>query len=181
MEVSPPNIGVTVGAKPRKILVGILSWCLMPNHFHFLIRQIVEGGITLFMRKLGTGYTLYFNQKYERSGVLFQGTFKAILVENESHLWHLPFYIHANPLDLIEPSWREGNIKNPDRAFKFLETYRYSSHLDFLGNKNFPSVSQRNFLTESLEEQRNYQKQFYDWIKNMNEKRLIKFKDAILE
>ena len=87
--------------KPRKLLVEILIFALMPNHFHLLLKQKRGGGIVKFMQKLGTGYTNYFNKKYKRVGGLFQGRFKAVLVSEEAHFIHLPFYIHTNPLDLI--------------------------------------------------------------------------------
>jgi len=65
----------------RKLLVDILVWCLMPNHYHLILRQRRDNGIVLFMQKLGSGYTNYFNLKYKRVGSLFQGRFKAVLVE----------------------------------------------------------------------------------------------------
>ncbi len=86
--------------KPRQLLVNILIFTLMPNHFHLLVQQKEENGIIKFMQKLGTGYAMYFNKKYDRVGGLFQGRFKAVLVNKDSHFIHLPFYIHANPLDL---------------------------------------------------------------------------------
>jgi len=139
-------------AKPRKIeqqkrklLVEILAFVVMPNHFHLLLRQIKENGISNFMHKLGTGYTMYFNQKYERAGSLFQGTYKAVLVNQEAHFIHLPYYIHLNPLDLKFPEWRDREIKNYKQAMKFLENYRWSSFLDYIGKKNFPSVTRENF------------------------------------
>ena len=73
---------------PGELLVNILCFCLMPNHFHLILQQIIEGGITKFMRKLGTGYTMYFNEKYERSGVLFQSKFKSILIETDEYFLH---------------------------------------------------------------------------------------------
>ncbi len=83
----------------RKLLVEILVFCLMPNHYHLMVRQLVDDGIVKFMQKLGTGYTNYFNLKNERVGSLFQGRFKAVLVNNESYFTHLLHYIHLNPLE----------------------------------------------------------------------------------
>ncbi|MBI5420924.1 MAG: transposase [Parcubacteria group bacterium] len=85
---------------PRKLLVEILAFCLMPNHFHLLLKQKKENGIVRFMQKLGTGYTKYFNEKNNRVGPLFQGAFRALLIKTDAHMLHLPFYIHANPLTL---------------------------------------------------------------------------------
>ncbi len=160
--------------KPRKLIVEILAFCLMPNHFHFLLRQKIEGGITKFMRKLGIGYVNYFNQKYQRSGTLFQGRFKSILVKDEAHFAYLPYYIHFNPLDLKMPEWRKGEIKNYQSAIKFLESYRWSSHLDYLGKKNFPSITQREFLLKVFDGSENYKKGIKNWLKEMNSAKIKK-------
>ena len=164
--------------KPRKLIVEILAFCLMPNHFHLLLRQREEGGLTKFMRKIGVGYANYFNQKYQRSGALFQGRFKLILVKEETHFIHLPYYIHFNPLDLKMPDWRKGEIENYQNAIKFLESYRWSSHLDYLSKKNFPSVTQREFLLKIFGGSENYKRGIENWLKEMN---LVKMKQLLLE
>lgn len=141
-EVQPPKI--------RKELVKIHCFCLMPNHYHFILEQQCPNGIVKFMRKIGTGYTMYFNQKYSRTGHLFQGRFKAVQIKEEPHFLYLPLYIHLNPLDLSMPEWRKQKIRDRNKAFKFLESYRWSSHLDYLGRKNFPSVIFRRFLDDEI-------------------------------
>lgn len=158
LEVEPPN---------RKLLVHILAFCLMPKHFHLLIQEKRDGGIVKFMQKLSTGYTMYFNTKYKRVGGLFQGRFKAVLVEDESHFIHLPYYIHCNPLDLVAPKWREGSVENPDEAFSFLKNYRWSSFLDYAGKKNFPSVTQRNFLSKVFGKHGHHEKDLEKWVTEM--------------
>lgn len=80
--------------------VRIISFCLMPNHFHLLIQQTEELGITQFMRKISDSYTKYFNTKYKRVGPLFQGAFKAKLIETEEYLLQLTKYIHRNSFPL---------------------------------------------------------------------------------
>lgn len=134
----------------RKTIVEILAFVLMPNHYHLLLKQLGDGSISEFMRRLGIGYAMYFNQKYQRTGTLFEGRFRRVLVEKEAHFIHLPFYIHANPLDLKFPEWREKKIRNYKMAMSFLENYRWSSFPDYIGKKNFPSVTQREFLTECI-------------------------------
>ncbi len=84
--------------KPGKPLVEILCYCLMPNHFHLLIKQLQDNGITDFISLVSNSYTKYFNTKYKRVGPLFQGTFRAVRIENDEHLIHLSRYIHLNPL-----------------------------------------------------------------------------------
>ncbi|XOB41493.1 MAG: transposase [Candidatus Nealsonbacteria bacterium] len=164
--------------KPRKLIVEILAFCLMPNHFHLLLRQREEGGLTKFMRKIGVGYANYFNQKYKRSGTLFQGRYKLVLVNSELHFVHLPYYIHFNPLDLTMPEWRKGEIQNYQKAVEILNSFRWSSHLDYIGKKNFPSVTQREFLLKIFGGAENYKDNVKNWLKEME---LEKIKKIILE
>ena len=165
-------------AKPRKLLVEILAFVLMPNHFHLLLKEISENGISNFMHKLGGGYTMSFNQKYERSGSLFQGSFKAVLINQDSHFIHLPYYIHLNPLDLIMPEWRTRAINDYKKAMEFLENYRWSSHLDYIGKQNFPSVTHREFLLDFFGGQEEYRKVIFQWLKDID---LEEIKPIMLE
>lgn len=151
--------------EPRKCIVGILAFCLMTNHFHLLLRQKTDSGIINFMQKLGTGYTNYFNKKHERVGPLFQGKFKAALVDQESHFIHLPYYIHTNPLDIFAPGWKNSDDFDPKRAIEFLESYRWSSYPDYIGKKNFPSVTERKFLMGFFDSPTEYKKNTAKWIK----------------
>lgn len=166
---NPLEIGFPkIDREPRKLLVNLITFCLMPNHYHLLVKQLADGGITLFMRKLGVGYTNFFNEKYERVGPLFQGKFKAVLVREERHFTYLPHYIHLNPLDLKFPEWRGGNVRNPKQAIKFLEDYRWSSYLDYIGKKNFPSVTQRGFLESYFRNAEYYRKDIQNWLEIMD-------------
>lgn len=142
----------------RQLLVNILGFCLMPNHFHLVLQQLIDGGITKFMRKLGTGYTMYFNLKYKRSGALFQGKFKGIIVENDDYFLHLSRYIHLNPIGLIQPDWKQEGIKDWYNVEHFLKAYRWSSFLDYIGIKNFPSITQRDFLLKYFKDETSYKK-----------------------
>lgn len=96
---------------PNKKIVEIISYCLMPNHFHLLVRQTKNNGISEFISKLTNSYTKYFNTKRARVGPLLQGQFKAVLVETDEQLLHLSRYIHLNPLvsllisDLSKYQW----------------------------------------------------------------------------
>lgn len=163
--------------KPRKLLVEILVFTLMPNHFHLLLKQKREKGIVKFMQKLGTGYTNYFNKKYERVGSLFQGRFKAALVNEETHFIHLPYYIHTNPLDLIYGSSTPIDWK---KQMDFLDNYRWSSYLDYIGKKNFPSITSREFLLEFLGGEKEYKKTTQNWLKEKDEE-IENIKEIILE
>ena len=173
----------TVLKPPRKLLVEILAFCCMPNHFHLLVRQKQEGGIIRFMQKLGTGYTMYFNKKYDRVGPLLQGSFKAVSVEKDAHFFYLPFYIHANPLELFEPTWKQEGIRSIPRAVQFLENYRWSSHPDYLGKKNFPSVTQREPLLKLLGswDEKRYTKELRKWLGTFPHERNAAMRTVLLE
>lgn len=114
-------------------LVDIGAYCLMPNHFHLLLREKEEGGITKFMGKLATAYSMYFNKKYDRTGALFEGKFKAKHVDSDEYLKYLFAYIHLNPVKLIDPKWKENGINDREVAKRYLQGYRYSSYLEYLG------------------------------------------------
>lgn len=100
-------------------IIEIICYCLMPNHFHLLIRQAGEGGSQEFMRKISNSYTKYYNTRHNRIGPLFQGEFKAVPIETDEQLVHLSRYIHLNPYvsDLVNKA----------------EHYQYSSYSTFLG------------------------------------------------
>ena len=155
---------VPISRPPRKLLVKIHTFSLMPNHFHLILEQLVDGGIPLFMKKLGGGYAWYFNLKYDRVGPLFQGRFKAIQIEDEKYLLHLSRYQHINPVELIEPKWKEGGIKEWKKVDKFLENYRWSSYQDYIGKKNFPSVTNRELINSHFETPEEYKKFIKDWL-----------------
>lgn len=156
------------GDHKRKPLVDILAFCLMPNHYHLLLRQRVDGGITEFMRKLGGGYVNYFNLKHQRVGPLFQGKFKSVLIDDESQLTYIPFYIHLNPLDLIATDWRNKGIGDSKKAIEFLNNYKWSSHSDYVGKSDFSLVLQKGFLSENFGRAPEYIKAFSDFISDFD-------------
>lgn len=164
--------------KKRRPIINILSFCLMPNHYHLLLQPIVEKGLVKFLSKLNMGYAKYFNERHKRAGTLFQGRYKCISISDESHFIHIPYYIHCNPLDLIAPEWREKKILNPKKVIEFLNNYRWSSHLDYCGKHNFPSITNRSFLLKVFGGEKKYQQEINDWIKNME---IADLKEAILE
>jgi putative transposase len=153
---------------PRKLLVDIHAFTLMPNHYHLMISPRVENGVSRFMHKLDMGYSKYFNMKNKRKGALFEGRYKGIPIVDQAHFIHLPYYIHCNPLDFFVPEWREREISNYMDALRFLESYRWSSHLDYLGKKNFPSVTNREFLLEFFGGTTGYQEKIALWLKDMD-------------
>ncbi|TSC55680.1 MAG: hypothetical protein Greene071421_88 [Parcubacteria group bacterium Greene0714_21] len=140
----------------REPLVRIMAYCIMGNHYHLLVEEIQEGGITKFMRKLGTGYARYFNNKYERVGPLFQSRFKNVLVDDERYLQYLLVYINVlNPAGIIEPNWKEQGIQDVEKVLKFTEEYQWSSHADYQGKRG-SLILDRGILGELLPTPRAY-------------------------
>ncbi len=104
-------------------LVNVVAYCLNPNHYHFILEQVSEGGVSEFMKRVGGGYTKYFNNKHKRSGVLFQGKFKSVHIDSNEYLLHLSAYVNLNDKahqlgrptsKLVKSSWEEyidENIK----------------------------------------------------------------------
>lgn len=109
------NDPVSLELKPK---VEILAYCLMPNHFHFLMKQVSDSGITSFMRHFMNSYVHFTNVKYKRVGPLFQGRFKNVLIESDEQLLHVSRYIHLNPLV-------SGLVNN-------LNDYPWSSYLNYV-------------------------------------------------
>ena len=162
---------VSPEADERDKLVDILGFCLMPTHPHLLLKQLKDEGITKFMLKFGAGYGGYFNRKYNRKGYVFQNRFKNIHIKDDTQLKTVFAYIHANPISLIEPKWKELGIKNPAKASKFLENYKWSSYSDYIGKKNFPSITERKFLSEIIGGSRECENFLEDWINYKSEAR----------
>lgn len=163
----------------RDKLVEILAFCFMPNHIHLLLRQLKEGGITKFMMKLGAGFGGYFNRKYGRKGYVFQSRFSAAHIKNNEQLKTVFVYIHTNPISLIEAKWKEIGIKEPERVIEFLEKYKWSSYPDYIGKKNFPSVTDRKFILEIIGGEQGCKNFVENWIKYKRE--ISKFADLSLE
>lgn len=111
-------------------LVAIGAYCLMPNHFHILLTPRQEQGVSLFMNKLGTSYSMYFNKKYERTGALFEGKFKARHVDSDEYVKYLFSYIHLNPVKLVQSDWKEKGIADREEAYRYVSQFRYSSLMD---------------------------------------------------
>ncbi len=129
----------------RKKLVEVHGWALVRNHYHLILEGLVEDGIPLFLKKLNGGYSHYFNERYGRKGSLFQGKTKKIPIETDAQFLYILHYVHFNGLDLFPAAkdWRlrdKGSIRNAEEALRHLESYRWSSYLDYIGKRNFPSV-----------------------------------------
>ncbi len=139
-QITPPKIA-------RKELVSILAYTLLPNHFHLLLRQENTNGITEFMRKVCTGYTMYFNQKTERVGPLFQGRFKSVHIGKESQFLYIPHYVHLNVLDVTHSGWKESGI-SAKKALISLKEYTWSSAREYAGVYPVRSIINRTAIND---------------------------------
>jgi putative transposase len=130
------NINKIFSYERKTTLVDIVAYCLMPNHFHIALKERVEGGITRFLQKLCTGYSMYYNIKYDHSGTIFQGRCKSKHVDNDDYFRYLIQYIHLNPFGIEEPDMTRGaKSDHLDEATAYSKTYEYSSFKDYLGEK----------------------------------------------
>jgi len=163
----------------REKLVDVMCFCFMPNHIHLLVKQAKDDGITKFMRKVGAGYGRYFNTKYKRKGYVFQNRFRSVYIEDDKQLQTIFNYIHANPISLIELGWKENGIKDQDRVVKFLKDYKWSSYKDYIGEINFPSVTERNFFLEFLGDSKGCDLSLRNWVEY--KKALDKNQELLLE
>jgi len=133
-----------------KPLAEIICYCLNPNHFHLLLKQLIEDGIAKFMQKISIGYTKYFNEKYNRSGVLFQGKYKAVEVLSEEQICYISAYINGN-----------AEIHQIAKA----ENWPWSSCLDYLGKRDGKLCQLKEILRE-FENVKDYRNYLDDVIKN---------------
>lgn len=164
----------------RGPLVKILSYCLMPNHFHLLLKEIRKGGISKFMQKLGIGYTNYFNLKYQEVGKVFQGSYKAKLVNEEMYLKYLCIYIQViNVLELF-PGGLEMALKNLKDAMKFVGDYPFSSHLDYAGLRR-SLIIDKDVLGELFPTPEDYRKLVHDSVLSKNFYQILEKEDLRLE
>lgn len=132
----------------EKRIVEIVCYCLMPNHFHFLLQQKRDAGITEFASKLTNSYTKYFNIKNRRVGPLFQGEFKSVYIETNEQLLHLSRYIHLNPL--------------VDYVTKYLENYKWSSYIEYI-NSSINGDCQKDIILNQFKSLNDYKQFVLNW------------------
>ena len=143
------NIFDTMQSPKREKLVEVLKWSLLPNHYHLLIYEVVEGGILEFTKRLGNAFTKYFNIKNEgRSGYLFQNSAKIIPMTNDRQYLYIPYYIDINPLDLIFPNRKNVSIRDNKKALDFLRTYKWSSFKDYFGDGGMEQIINKDLFYE---------------------------------
>ena len=157
---SNPQLGIGSQKESQKEpLVELICYCLNPNHFHFILRQLTERGISKFMQKLGMGYTNYFNLKNNRSGALFQGKFNAIEIDSNEDLLWVSAYVNAN-------AQIHGLIK--DAA-----DYKWCSYSEYLGLTD-SALCNKNVILDKFKDVNNFKKTSDECINQMKEKKDLK-------
>lgn len=129
----------------RSRFVELVAFCLMPNHFHLIIKENDENGIARYMQRVLNGYTKYYNTKYGKSGHLFQGPYKVIHVKNNEQLLYLSSYIHRNPREIKKYFNRENK-------------YQWSSYQDFVNKNRFEKLLVFDIICEQFNEKKEYNK-----------------------
>src|SRR3989344_346355 len=155
--------------KIEKPLVAIGAYCLMPNHFHILVTPLVDVGVSKFMQRLQTAYTMYFNKKHKRSGSLFGGTYKAQHVDKDEYLKYLFSYIHLNPAKLFDSRWKEEGAKNLKKLKRQVMEYPYSSIYDYISS-NFTIINPR-YFPNYFEKSADFESQILFWLSFKDKKK----------
>lgn len=152
--------------KGAKFQVEIICFCLMSNHFHFLLKQVKKNGIQVFLKNIQSSYARYFNIKYDRLGPVFQNRFKAILIENDSQLLHLSRYIHLNPYSSLIVKKRKN-----------LLFYPWSSFPQYLGREK--GFCQTRIIIEQFKNSQQYKNFVFD--RADYQRKIEKMKHLLLE
>lgn len=150
-----------------KHIVAIGAYCLMPNHFHILIKQVDEGGISNFMKKLLTAYSMYFNRKYKRTGHLFEGVFKSRHVSSDQYLKYLYAYIHLNPAKKIDKNWKEKRTRSKKELLAYVVNSPHSSLAEYLVSPK--RIFSKNILAPAefpsyFSRPRDHLEELFDWL-----------------
>ncbi|MEK7479956.1 MAG: transposase [Patescibacteria group bacterium] len=145
--------------KARVPLVRVLAWTLMPNHFHLLLQETREGGVSKFMQRLCGSMSKHFNTKYEEAGSLFQSSFKSRTVSSDRYLrWCAPYILVKNPFELY-PGGLRGATENFERAWSWALTYRFSSLPVYGASRRSPIIeTENNILHEMFETSATFKK-----------------------
>ncbi|MCR4279258.1 MAG: transposase [Candidatus Zambryskibacteria bacterium] len=127
----------------RKRVVELVSFCIMPNHFHLIVKELEEGGIASYMQRVLTAYSKYYNTKYGKSGHVFQGPYRAVHISDDRQLLHLSAYIHRNPREISQ--W-----------FRKEDKYPWSSYQDCIGENRWGSLLSHSILVERFKSKKHY-------------------------
>jgi len=159
------NIGEIFDRKETIINIG--AYCLMPNHFHILVREKIENGISTYMRKLLTGYSMYFNKKYKRTGKLYEGVFKSTHINEDNYLKYIYSYIHLNPAKLKNRNWKKDKKRNISNLLNYVFSYPYSSLREYV-NLKFKILNPEHFPVY-FRKLIDHKEEFFEWLNFIND------------
>ncbi|MFA6397379.1 MAG: hypothetical protein WDK96_00845 [Candidatus Paceibacterota bacterium] len=153
-------------------IVFIGAWVLMPNHFHIYLTPNAKArlsqnssAIAMFMQKVLTAYSKYFNAKYERNGGLFEGKYKSVHIEKDNQAKYLFSYIHLNPIKLIDLKWKEEGIRDVKKSLEFLNKYKWSSYVDFQNyNRQENKIIDLKNFPKYFFDMKDFNKEILDWL-----------------
>jgi putative transposase len=150
-----PQLPPRLQAKNLTSQITLIAYCLMPNHFHLLLQQSTKDAISKFMKQLLNAYTFYFNKKYERTGAIFEGRYKATRISSDDLLIHVARYIHLNPVVA-------KLVNDPG-------TYKWSSQKDYLTDKNKSFVNPKTVLSffKTIRDYQNFVKDQISYAKEL--------------
>lgn len=160
-------------------LVDIICFVLMPNHFHLLLTSDtshnkrtdnnLDNKISVFMKRLTSSYSKYYNNKYNRTGTLFEGKFKASHVTENGYFKYLFSYIHLNPVNLIQSDWKERGISDHKKVNEHLNEYEYSSFKDYFHSprkaRGYEKIVSTDEFYKRVESKTDLNKEIFDWLK----------------
>jgi len=132
----------------KKRMVELIAFCIMPNHFHLLLKELEEGGIAAYMQRVLTAYSKYYNTKYEKSGHVFQGPYRAVHIKDDRQLLHVSAYIHRNAREI-------------SRWFRKEDHYPWSSYQDFIGENRWEGL----LLPEMILGEFKNKKKYHEFVK----------------
>ena len=150
-------------------LVSIGAWVLMPNHFHIYVTSykdsVVENPISLFVKKLCTAYSMYFNKKHKRTGKLFEGAFKSTHVDSDRYAKYIFSYIHLNPIKLIDPFWKDRGLQSVNNATEFLSKYHWSSYHDYRNeNRSENKIISPEDFPDYFNDRNLFDREIFEWL-----------------
>ena len=128
----------------KKRRVELVVFCIMPNHFHLIVKELDEGGIAAYMQRVLTSYSKYYNTKYQKSGHVFQGPYRAVHIADDRQLLHLSAYIHRNPREISK--W-----------FKKEDQYPWSSYQDFIDENRWGNLIMPDIVIEQFKDKAEYE------------------------
>ncbi|MBU2219081.1 transposase [Patescibacteria group bacterium] len=168
-------------AKTGEKLVDVLCYCIMPDHYHLLIKELKDNNISNFMRKCNISISKYVNIKNDRRGTLFESRFNSKHIDTNEYLLHLSLYIHLNPLDFISGrEWRENKLKDWPSAKKKLFDYPWSSLKSYINeNDNYKDsiISGTEIIKDQFKDVKEYELFLQEW----SEDALNSTKDIVFE